>query len=182
MGLQPFQQSRFKLIKLCLISLLTTASRRQVHAKVLRTPPRFSMGRVVRKFTSIVAWVSLPTSTRSPVAVWHTVFGRFFLDKTLTCPLSSVAWETTWYELPESRSQKTFSPDSTKEGATMGIAKYAPSRNVLTPFSAPLPTSPFVVGWLLGAFGAALAAATALPAVVLSELPAVPVVTVALAS
>ena len=59
-----------------------------MHAKVLRTPPRFSIGLVVRKFTSIVAWVSLPTSTRSPVAVWQTVFGFFFLDKTLTCPLS----------------------------------------------------------------------------------------------
>ena len=95
-----------------------------MHAKVLRTPPRFSIGRVVRKFTSIVAWVSLPTSTRSPVPVWQTVFGFFFLDKTLTCPLSSVARETTWYELPESKSQKILSPDSMKEGATIGIAKY----------------------------------------------------------
>ena len=58
--------------------------------------------------TSIVAWVSLPTSTRSPVAVWQTVFGLFFLDKTLTCPLSRVARETTWYELPESKSQKNL--------------------------------------------------------------------------
>ena len=54
--------------------------------------------------------MSLPTSTRSPVAVWQTVFGFFFLDKTLTCPLSSVARETTWYELPESKSQKILSP------------------------------------------------------------------------
>ena len=88
MGLQPFQQSKFKLIKLCLNLVTHYGFRRQVHAKVLRTPPRFSIGRVVRKFTSIVAWVSLPTSTRSPVAVWLTVFGFFFLDKTLTCPLS----------------------------------------------------------------------------------------------
>ena len=80
----------------------------------------------------------------------------FFLDKTLTCPLSGVARETTWYELPESKSQKILAPDSMK----------APSRNVfLTP-----------------AFGAALVAAEGLAAVVLPELPAVPVVTVAVAS
>ena len=40
----------------------------------------------------------------------------------------------------------------------------------------------FVVGWLPGGFGAALAAAGTLSAAALPELPAIPVVTVALAS